>query len=134
VRFDALLRLATIQHERLKATALAGNNVAAALALQPDNREALELMLKVQLDKEELGAAAETAERLVKTAKSDPERARALYHAARLHRQKGDLNKASAAFAEALSLTGTGDAVAQEYREWLEARRAKATGSRTRPR
>ncbi len=126
VRFDALLRLATIQHERLKSTALAGNNVAAALELQPDNREALELMLKVQLDREELSAAAQTAERLVKTAKSDPERARALYHAARLHRQKGDLNKASEAFAEALSLTGTDDAVAREYREWLEARRAKA--------
>jgi tetratricopeptide (TPR) repeat protein len=126
VRFDALLRLATIQHERLKATALAANNVSTALNLQPENREALELMLRVQLDREELGAAASTAEKLVKTAQSDPERARALYHSARLHRQKGDLPKASEAFAEALSLTGTDDAVAQEYREWLEARRAKA--------
>src|SRR5690606_17107519 len=30
------------------------------------------------------------------------------------------------AFAEAVALTGTDDAVAREYREWLEARRAKA--------
>lgn len=126
VKFDALLRLATIQHERLKATALAANNVAAALAMQPENRDALELMLKVQLDREELGAAAITAQKLVTTAKSDPERARALYHSARLQRQKGDLSLASEAFAEALSLTGTEDAVAQEYKEWLEARRAKA--------
>ncbi len=126
VRFDALLRLATIQHERLKQTALAANNVSAALAMQPENREALELMLRVQLDREELAAAAETAEKLVQTARSDPERARALYHSARLHRQKGDLKRASEAFAEALSLTGTDDAVAQEYRDWLEARRAKA--------
>jgi cellulose synthase operon protein C len=126
VKFDALLRLATIQHEQLKATALAANNVAAALLMQPENREALELMLQVQLDREELGAAAMTAQKLVTTAKSDPERARALYHSARLQRQKGDLTKASEAFAEALSLTGTEDAVAQEYKEWLEARRAKA--------
>ncbi len=126
VRFDALLRLASIQHERLKQTALAANNVSAALAMQPENREALELMLRVQLDREELSAAANTAEKLVKTARSDPERARALYHSARLHRQKGDMKKASEAFAEALSLTGTDDAVAQEYRDWLEARRAKA--------
>lgn len=126
LRFDALLRLATIQHERLKATALAASNVSSALGMKPENREALELMLRVQLDREELGAAATTAEKLVKTAKSDPERARALYHSARLHRQQGDMQKASTAFAEAVALTGTDDAVAREYREWLEARRAKA--------
>ncbi|HEX2731717.1 MAG TPA: tetratricopeptide repeat protein [Polyangiaceae bacterium] len=126
VKFDALLRLATIQHERLKATALAANNVSAALAMQPENREALELMLRVQLDREELEAAAGTAQKLVTTAKSEPERARALYHSARLQRQKGDYAKASDAFAAALSITGTEDTVAQEYKQWLEARRAKA--------
>ncbi len=120
VRFSALLQLATIQHEQLDKSALASNNATAALELQPNSREALQLLLSVQLARDELSKAADTAQRLVEVSSSAKEKADALYHSAKLERHRRNQEQAIAAFKGAISILGMEGSAAREFKTWLE--------------
>jgi tetratricopeptide (TPR) repeat protein len=120
VRFRALLSVARIQHEHLSRIPLAASNVAAALEIQPESHEALRLCLTLQLARDELKAATDTAQRLVKAAGDPKEKAEALLQLARLERQRKDEEAACAAYAAAVSIAGTEGTACLEYRVLLE--------------
>lgn len=120
VRFVALLRLARIQHEHLARTPLAASNAGAALELQPENREALELLLLLQCAREELNAALDTARRLVAASSVPKQRAEALHQLAKLEHSRKDDLAASEAYAGAVAIVGTQGSVCAEYRAFVE--------------
>lgn len=120
VRFDALLQLAAVQFEHLKATALAASNVTAALALNEGSREGLELLLKIQISREQLDEAAETAQRLVETSTSAEQRAQAWFHSAKLERHRKNAAKVVQAYAGAVSILGPSGDAGAEFKAFLE--------------
>src|SRR5690606_6955737 len=120
LRLLALLRLATVQTDRLSKPAPAEAHVKAALKLDPDNREALSVLLRVQLAREEVGQAAQTAERLAQVARTPEERAMALHQAARLEVHRGNLAQAAQSYAAAVTILGADGTAEQDYRAFLE--------------
>lgn len=126
IRFDALLQTAFIQHEHLKATTQAAGNVSAALAIRPDNREALSLLLRIQLSRDDLRKASETAVRLVQVSSGTEDRAEALHLSAKVEHQRGDQERATQAYRSALGLLGPKGRIARDFRDYLDGLGAKA--------
>lgn len=120
IRFDALLQTAFIQHEHLKATTQAASNVSSALAIRPDNRDALSLLLRIQLSRDDLRKASETAARLVQVSSTSDEKAEAHHLAAKVEHQRGDHERASLAYRSALALVGPKGRIGREFKEYLE--------------
>lgn len=126
VRFDAFLQTAFIQHEHLKATTQAASNISSALAIRPDSRDALSLLLRIQLSRDDLRKASETAARLVEVSTSSDEKAEAFHLSAKVEHQRGDHERASQAYRSALALLGPKSRVARDFKEYLEGLGSKA--------
>jgi cellulose synthase operon protein C len=126
VRFDAYLQTAFIQHEHLKATTLAATNVSSALALRPDSREAIALLLRVQLSRDDLRKASETAARLVAASTTPEDLADAQFQSARVEQQRGEPEKAMLAYEAALGILGSKGRVAKDFRDYLDSLGTKA--------
>ena len=118
IAIETHLRLAEILARQLGDAPRAMTSIEAVLRLQEDNREALKLLLAVQMEKHQTLPAAETAARLVRVSTDRTERAEALCHLARLEVARGEAPKAIEAYAQALPLVGLG-AVAAEFKEVL---------------
>lgn len=121
VRFDASLQMAFIQHEHLKATTIAASNVSASLAIRPDSREATSLLLRIQLARDDLRKASETAARLVELSTTADEKAEAWQQSARVEHQRGDHERATQAYQQALAILGPKGRIGRDFREFLEA-------------
>lgn len=126
IRFDALLQTAFIQHEHLKATTQAAGHVSSALAIRPDNRDALSLLLRIQLSRDDLRKASETAARLVAVSTTTDERAEAHHLSAKVEHQRGDHERASAAYRSALALMGPKGRIGRDFKEYLDSLGTKA--------
>lgn len=126
IRFDALLQTAFIQHEHLKATTQAASNVSSALAIRPDNRDALSLLLRIQLSRDDLRKASDTAARLVQVSTTSEEKAEAHHLAAKVEHQRGDHERASLAYRSALGLVGPKGRLARDFKEYLDSLGTKA--------
>ncbi|MCC6213844.1 MAG: hypothetical protein IT376_03180 [Polyangiaceae bacterium] len=105
---SAHLRLASLRDERLGDPDRARESLDAVLALDPEQREALERLLALQVRCDELDAAAATAERLARVATDATQRGRALTLVARVARRRGDLAAAVTAYAGAVGDLGYG--------------------------
>jgi tetratricopeptide (TPR) repeat protein len=121
----ALLELSTTLADRMGKPQLAESHANAALAIDPDNRVALGLLLRVQLDQPG-DAAAATAARLVRVCKDPVERAEALTHLGRVSAKHGHDKKAAEAFVDAVAILGPGSAAAAQFQDWLKAQGKKA--------
>src|SRR5690606_39496385 len=101
---------AFIQHEHLKATTIAASNVSASLAIRPDSREATSLLLRIQLARDDLRKASETAARLVELSTTADEKAEAWQQSARVEHQREVHERATQAYQQALAILEIGRA------------------------
>lgn len=126
VRFDAFLQTAFIQHEHLKATTQAASSVSSALAIRPDSRDALSLLLRIQTARDDLRKASETAARLVDVSTTADEKAEAYHLLAKVETQRGDHDHATAAYRSALAILGPKGRIARDFRDYLDNLGSKA--------
>src|SRR5690606_18222540 len=104
-----------------KATTIAASNVSASLAIRPDSREATSLLLRIQLARDDLRKASETAARLVELSTTADEKAEAWQQSARVEHQRGDHERATQAYQQALAILGPKGRIGRDFREFLEA-------------
>jgi tetratricopeptide (TPR) repeat protein len=119
VRGQAQLKLAEILDEHLGDPARAVASLNAVLSADENNREALRRLLQIQMSRSQSDAAAATAARLVGVSAGPTERADALTHLARLERNNKQLDAASKAFEQAVSIVGLGGEAAKEFKDLL---------------
>lgn len=114
----AHLRLAEIRARHLNDPAGATADLESVLKQDESQRDALALLLEVQVQRGQSLAAADTAARLVRLAPDPAARAQALCSLARLEQSRGEADRAIDAYAEALPLVGIGP-IAKEFKELL---------------
>jgi cellulose synthase operon protein C len=119
IRVGAQLQLARILHDELGDPVRARKSLDAALKLEPNNRDALERLLAIQLRQNEREKAVDTAARLVAVSTSTEQRAEALAHLARLERALNRPDAAAHAYEQAVILVGTSGGIAGELRQLL---------------
>ncbi len=119
VRVEAHVRLAAMLDDHLADAEEAFRNLHAALALDPDQRAALERLLSLEQRTDQLGSASATAEKLVRTAPDLPARVHALIELGRLERRRGQGSLAAHAYEEAVALVGVDGVAAGELRDLL---------------
>ena len=91
-------------------------NLEAALQIDPQHRAALATLLDLQMEREDLEAAAMTAARLVAVCPEGRERADALTRLARLERARGSVKGAMDAYRQAVATTGVDGPALEEMR------------------
>ncbi|MFW5920273.1 MAG: tetratricopeptide repeat protein, partial [Polyangiales bacterium] len=116
---DTHLRLAALWGERLGETSRALVSLQAVLALDSENRRALEALADLQEREGKIDKAAEAAERLVAATQDAEAKATALLRLARLRREQQRDQEAADALRQALVLDGPGGEAAIEYKSTL---------------
>lgn len=119
VRLQAQLKLAAILDEHLGDPARAVASLNAVLSADENNRDALSRLLEIQMRRGQSDAAAATAAKLVGVSTSPTERADALTHLGRLERHNKQLDAASKAYEQAVSVVGLGGGAAKEFQDLL---------------
>ena len=132
VKIEAHVRLASVLDEHLGDAERALANLTAALAIEPNNRAALERLLGLQKRHKRFDAAAETAQRLVKVSPELGARVSALVEVGRLEKARGQGAAAIQAYEQAVALVGVDGAAAAEFREFVagEGRKGSANYGR----
>jgi tetratricopeptide (TPR) repeat protein len=119
VEVQAHLILARILKQELGDEERALQSVRRVLAIDARNREALERLLEIEMRRNLVKEAAETAAQLVAVATNNAERAEALSHLARLERQNKQLDAAAHAYEQAVTLIGLEGRAAAEFKDLL---------------
>jgi tetratricopeptide (TPR) repeat protein len=132
VKIEAHVRLASVLDEHLGDAERALANLTAALAIEPNNRAALERLLGLQKRHKRFDAAAETAQKLVKVSPELGARVSALVEVGRLEKARGQSAAAIQAYEQAVALVGVDGAAAAEFREFVagEGRKGSANYGR----
>jgi tetratricopeptide (TPR) repeat protein len=119
VEVRAHLILARILKQELGDEERALQSIRRVLAIDARNREALERLLEIEMRRNMVGEAAQTAAQLVSVATNNNERADALCHLARLERQNKQLDSAAHAYEQAVTLMGMEGRAAAEFKDLL---------------
>jgi tetratricopeptide (TPR) repeat protein len=119
VEVQAHLVLARILKQELGDEERALQSIRRVLAIDARNREALERLLEIEMRRNMVKEAAETAASLVAVATNNSERADALAHLARLERQNKQLDAAANAYEQAVTLVGLDGRPGAEFKDLL---------------
>lgn len=119
IQIRAHLALAEVLHERLGDEDRALSNLEKVLALDDRNKAALERLIKIQVRRGKMDAAASTASRLVTVATDDGERAEALTRLAELEKDRKEYDAAAHAYEQAVAMAGTEGSAAASFKEML---------------
>jgi len=118
---DAYLEQSEIWAHRLGKLDRARTSIDAAFELLPGYRPALEPLARLQLRTGDIGAARETAQRLLDGATDDTEKATGLTLLATILRASGDVAAAEANLVDAVALEGPGGRAAGDLRSLVSA-------------
>ena len=121
---DAHLELARLHAQHLHDDKKARRSLDRVLAVRPDDREALRLLLQLQLAAGERAEARAVSERLLAAAGDDHDtRAWALVEIAKVELSAGDHARAAEVLHQAVSITGPHGEAAETYRKLLTERK-----------
>src|SRR5262249_18846610 len=128
VMLEAHLELAK-QLRDLGETRRAVSSLHAVLEIDPSHRVALANLLELEMERDDLPSAAETAARLVSASPEGRERAEALTRLARLERRRGSFREAVEAYRQAVATTGVDGPALEEMRTLIAESKKRGEGA-----